>query len=358
MLSVAALTCAPVCALLRYLLLQMLVAYFGKGGQGASARQTHAQSAAVQLASSAPHTVCCCCCCCCCCSLCALLCVCSHLDRDDCAEKTAQVFTVILYLSSGANSTAFPNYPKADFVLPDFDSASKDASVRNQKAMQKTVEDGLLNDNQYSSWPVQAGDMAFFSQATMHFGTQNLNPTPRQALFSIFTPFDGERQDDAQIFRSATSSTARTVRGLQMRGSRRAAAVCACHAACSWWYVNYAYDTQSRQLAQAVWRDQQYSPIDGIDMKSDDSRTAFISSCLRWKVIDYSPAKGDTAAKITWLPQEHHAPAGEENARTDAEVEAAFHHGIRTKRTARHQPEARAPGSKSLRSNGTALMFG
>jgi len=129
----------------------------------------------------------------------------SHLDADDSVSRVERVYTVILYLTNGARSTAFPTYLKKEFALPDFESDDPCAGVRNAEAMQRTVRAGLLRNSAYQSWPVRMGDMALFSQATMHFGTANENPdgTPRQALFSILTPFDNSaRQDNHQIFRS------------------------------------------------------------------------------------------------------------------------------------------------------------
>jgi hypothetical protein len=90
-----------------------------------------------------------------------------HLDADDTAERVRQVYTVILYLTTGAQSTAFPTFKSAEFALPRFASERADAAVLNAADMQRTAALGLLDDSQYASWPVEAGDMALFSQATM-----------------------------------------------------------------------------------------------------------------------------------------------------------------------------------------------
>jgi len=114
-----------------------------------------------------------------------------HFDRDDTADRIRRVYTVILYMSEGANSTAFPMYKLADFALPDF--LHKDSNqVRNGQAMRETVERGHLESDRFARWPVHFGDMAFFTQATMHFGTENNSAADRMALFSVYTPFDEE----------------------------------------------------------------------------------------------------------------------------------------------------------------------
>jgi hypothetical protein len=129
---------------------------------------------------------------------------CRHLDADASKETLEQVFTVILYLTDGANSTAFPSYRRELFTLPKFaDPAenSTDPTVSNDEQMKETVRLGLLGDQQYDYWQVRAGDMALFRQSTMHFGTENPLQAPRAAFFSIYTPFDEKRQDSHQIFR-------------------------------------------------------------------------------------------------------------------------------------------------------------
>ena len=69
-------------------------------------------------------------------------------------------------MTEGSHSTAFPTFPQAEFVLPDFVS-QESTDVRNAKEMQCTAQRGLLDSGRFERWPVQLGDMAFFSQATM-----------------------------------------------------------------------------------------------------------------------------------------------------------------------------------------------
>jgi hypothetical protein len=87
-----------------------------------------------------------------------------HFDRDDTASKLKQVYTIILYLTDGVDSTAFPQFPLDDFALPEFDERQE---VHNAAAMRATVERGCLQKERYDRWPVRIGDMALFTQATM-----------------------------------------------------------------------------------------------------------------------------------------------------------------------------------------------
>jgi len=143
------------------------------------------------------------------------------------------VFTVILYLTDDADSTAFPVFKLDEFAVPEF-AAADEHTVTNAAAMQATVQRGCLDKERYVRWPVRVGDMALFMQSTMvcrlrrqhqascrrrertldvgsfstvvcactcllttaqHFGTHNTVTQERQALFSVLTPFDGARQD-------------------------------------------------------------------------------------------------------------------------------------------------------------------
>lgn len=87
-----------------------------------------------------------------------------HFDRDDSADKLKQVYTVILYLTDGVDSTAFPQFPLEEFALPEFNA---DNEVQNAEAMRATVQRGHLDKDHYDRWTVRIGDMALFTQATM-----------------------------------------------------------------------------------------------------------------------------------------------------------------------------------------------
>jgi len=89
---------------------------------------------------------------------------CIDARRDDSADKLKQVYTVILYLTDGVDSTAFPQFTVDEFALPEFNSSQ---DVQNAAAMRVAVERGCLKKERYDRWPVRVGDMALFTQATM-----------------------------------------------------------------------------------------------------------------------------------------------------------------------------------------------
>ena len=91
---------------------------------------------------------------------------CADFDRDDTADKLRQVFTVILYLTDDADSTAFPVFKVDEFAVPEF-SAADEHSVMNAAVMQATVQRGCLEKERYVRWPVRVGDMALCMQSTM-----------------------------------------------------------------------------------------------------------------------------------------------------------------------------------------------
>ncbi len=62
-----------------------------------------------------------------------MLVICRHIDRDDVSERIHRVFTVILYMTEGAHSTAFPKFRQADFVLPDFVSQESTECAMQEK---------------------------------------------------------------------------------------------------------------------------------------------------------------------------------------------------------------------------------
>ena len=74
------------------------------------------------------------------------------------------MYTVILYLTDGVDSTAFPQFTLDEFALPEFNA---DEEVQNAAAMRATVQRGCLNKERYDRWTVRVGDMALFTQATM-----------------------------------------------------------------------------------------------------------------------------------------------------------------------------------------------
>ena len=158
-----------------------------------------------------------------------------HFDRDDNADKLKQVYSVVLYLTDGVDSTAFPQFLLDEFTVPEYNA---DDEVQNAHSMRATVQRGLLDKEHYDRWPVYLGDMALFTQATMvslfcgrkckrevgamalsscagmfvcvlspqHFGTKNNILHERMALFSVLTPFAEKLQDEYQIYRYVHSA--------------------------------------------------------------------------------------------------------------------------------------------------------
>ena len=68
------------------------------------------------------------------------------------------MFTVILYLTDDANSTAFPKFPSSEFAVPQYPSPNSNEAI-NTMAMCCTVEAGRLEKEQYDFWRTRVGDM-------------------------------------------------------------------------------------------------------------------------------------------------------------------------------------------------------
>jgi hypothetical protein len=132
-----------------------------------------------------------------------------HVDRDDTPKKVKTTFTVLLYMSEGSDSTAFPDFKKEEVPLPEYlhEDAHQWSDVSNGAAMRQALSRGWLdpNANHFRRWPAQMGDMAIFSQDVWHHGTKAVGAgTERLTLFGILTKDHAKRQDDAQIFWSHT----------------------------------------------------------------------------------------------------------------------------------------------------------
>jgi hypothetical protein len=131
----------------------------------------------------------------------------SHFDSDDTPEKVESTYTVLIYLSEGAHSTAFPDFKKEELPLPRFD---ENDNVLNAEEMRVAVERGLLDRSHFKRWGAQLGDVAIFSQGVMHHGTVTAGACPQRiTLFSILTKYPEKRQDSHQIHASVTRSPQR-----------------------------------------------------------------------------------------------------------------------------------------------------
>lgn len=74
-----------------------------------------------------------------------------------------------------------------------------------------------------------------------------------------------------------------------------------------WLYIGFAYGDQSRELAQALWCDREFQPLDRFSANSAgrQSYEAYVSCLLRWGYIhwDQNARKGQ---KLQWAPVEEH----------------------------------------------------
>ena len=112
-----------------------------------------------------------------------------HWDAANGPTAPAARYSVILYCSTGANSTAMPRWPLSAFA----------PNMKSRPSMQQYAE--FLSPDWFHSVPVFPGDMMIFSQRTPHFGTSNPSPLPRVALFGILSASASMSQDQFQMYR-------------------------------------------------------------------------------------------------------------------------------------------------------------
>jgi hypothetical protein len=74
-----------------------------------------------------------------------------------------------------------------------------------------------------------------------------------------------------------------------------------------WLYVGFAYGDQSRELAEALWRDREFEPLDRFSANSAgrQSYEAYVSCLLRWGYIHWNP-QARKGQKLQWAPVEEH----------------------------------------------------
>lgn len=79
-------------------------------------------------------------------------------------------------------------------------------------------------------------------------------------------------------------------------------------------YVAFAFGGQSRELAQAVWRDRQFDPLDRFSAgeAGRQSRESYIACLLRWGCIYWD------GRHVEWAPASKHLS----EPLTDKQVEA------------------------------------
>jgi len=85
-------------------------------------------------------------------------------------------------------------------------------------------------------------------------------------------------------------------------------------------YVGYAYGVQSRELAQAVWRDRAFHPLDRFSANTAgrQSKQAYVVSLLRWGVLRSWNARARMA--LDWADEAEHRS----KPRTEAQIEQLY----------------------------------
>ena len=280
----------------------------------------------------------------------------SHADSDKALEMTAQTFTVLLYMSEGSHSTAFPDFPKHQLPMPQFEKEDSDA-VLNQPAMRTAVEVGLLEPvpgegrglQHFKRWTVHQGDMAIFSQDVMHHGTVVAGASAeRLTLFSILTKYPDKRQDAAQIFRYEPHSlSAPSLAVLEASSSHTLSTLSFSSLLCmlSWTYVNHAFGTQSRQVADMLWKNRDFDPLKN---EEEQSYKAYLNCLIRFHhLAKYDPKQGrkPDAVKMVSAADKRKIDARQPPLPplTDDEVLERLQRGVPLP----EQPSAQAPATRS-----------
>jgi hypothetical protein len=86
-------------------------------------------------------------------------------------------------------------------------------------------------------------------------------------------------------------------------------------------YVGYAYSVQSRELAQAVWRDRAFHPLDRFSANSAgrQSKQAYVVSLLRWGIVrNWNPR---ARVAVDWADEAEHR----RKPLSDAQIEKLYH---------------------------------
>jgi len=75
-------------------------------------------------------------------------------------------------------------------------------------------------------------------------------------------------------------------------------------------YTGLAYGEQSRELADALWRDREFQPLDRFSASEAgrQSRQAYILCLLRWGYILWNPHARRGQIKLQWTAEAVHRP--------------------------------------------------
>jgi hypothetical protein len=94
-------------------------------------------------------------------------------------------------------------------------------------------------------------------------------------------------------------------------------------------YTGLAYGDQSRELADALWRDRTFQPLDhfSADEAGRQSHQAYISCLLRWGYIRWNPhTRRAGQSKLQWAEEAEHR-----SAPLDDDSVAALFYGTATR---------------------------
>jgi hypothetical protein len=88
-------------------------------------------------------------------------------------------------------------------------------------------------------------------------------------------------------------------------------------------YVGFAYGDQSRELAEALWRDREFGPLDRFSQSKAGarSREAYVSCLLRWGYIQWNPTARRAQQQYAWDDEAKHR----RSPLNDATVEKLYH---------------------------------
>lgn len=157
--------------------------------------------------------------------------------------------SVVFYTTDGAQTTAMPRWPWAQFQPADTKESKKAFAW-------------MLSRDYFHSVPAHPGDIMIFSQRVPHYGTPNPTAKPRQALFSMFSPFDDESQDARQV---RTHAHARSLRDHRPWDRALLLPHCLCVCVCvqlfRWRYMEEAFGTESLEFAESLVADAAIRPL-------------------------------------------------------------------------------------------------
>jgi len=107
-------------------------------------------------------------------------------------KDAVQCYSVLMYCT-GTTSTAVPKLDAAT-MRPLFTDGEE------LSAKQHALAEKLCAEENFISFPVQAGATLVFSAATPHYGVRNIASTDRVVLYALFSPSEEPAQDDTQRF--------------------------------------------------------------------------------------------------------------------------------------------------------------